>query len=78
MPTQAALVQTALGLAELAQTEVQALELAEVLVVPIQVEVLVAPAQVGAQVLVVGAQTDLVVVLPAGLVAEVQVLAAGA
>lgn len=69
MPTQAALVQTALGLAELAQTEVQALELAEVLVAPVQVEVLV---------LVVGARADLAAVLPAGLVAEVQVLAAGA
>lgn len=78
MPTQAALVQTALGLAELAQTEVQALELAEVLVVPIQVGALVAPVQVEVLVLVVGARADLAAVLPAGLVAEVQVLAAGA
>lgn len=58
MPTQAALVQTALGLAELAQTEVQALELAEVLVVPIQVGALVAPVQVEVLVLVVGARAD--------------------
>lgn len=77
MPTQVVLVQTVLGSADLTQTEVQALELAEVLV---------APAQVGALVLVVGAQADLaaalpadlVAVLPADLVAEVQVLAAGA
>lgn len=69
MPTQAALVQAALGLAELAQTEVQALELAGALV---------APVQVGALVLVVGARADLAAVLSAGLVAEVQVLAAGA
>ena len=78
MPTQVVLVQTVLGSADLTQTEVQALELAEVLVAPVQVGALVAPVQVEVLVLVVGARADLAAVLPAGLVAEVQVLAAGA